>query len=563
MKGEDFPPCMAAAGAVPREGGGSGHLDRFVRDNLPPAEAWPKLLLDPPYRSGPRVNAAAALLDARVAAGWGERPCLVGPAGTWSYAELQDRVDRIARALTEGMGLVPGGRVLMRAPNSPTLAACWLAVVKAGGIAVATTPLLRARELAQVADKARVALALSDDRLLDELEAARGQADRPFRVVSFDELRHAARDAAPGFRAADTAGDDPCLIAFTSGTTGPPKAAVHFHRDVLAVTRGLPPLLGAGAEDVFCGVPSLAFVYGLGGLLLFPLALGASTVLLEHPTPDAVSEAVARHGATILVGVPTAYRRMLDATGADARALRTLRLCISAGESLPRYLCERWRGLTGLDLLDTIGSTEMLHTFIAVPPSAPRPGATGKALPGYEAEVLDEGFRPVPAGEVGRLAVRGPVGCRYLDDHRQSSYVQRGWNLTGDAFVRDEEGYFWYRSRTDDMIVSAGYNISGTEVEEVLASHPAVSECAVVASPDAERGYVPKAFVVLADGRVPGPDTAEELKLWVRERLAPFKYPRAVEFAPGLPRTETGKLQRYKLRQMEEERASGREGGRG
>jgi 2-aminobenzoate-CoA ligase len=557
-------------------GGGfaTGHVDHFVIDRLPASGDWPTLLLDPPYRQPARVNAAAALLDARVAAGGGARPCLIGPAGTWTYAELAGHVDRIARVLVESLGLVPGGRVLLRAPNGPMLAACWLAVVKAGGIAVATTPQLRPRELVQVIDKAEVGIALSDDRLLGGIEEARDRASTRCRVVPFEELAWRARDADPGFAAADTAGGDPCMIAFTSGTTGPPKAAVHFHRDVLAVTQGLPPLLGARSSDVFCGVPSLAFVYGLGGLLLFPLALGASSVLLEHPTPDAVLDAIARHRATILLGVPTAYRRLLDVLGdsqaangleaggrgSAAAGLRSLRACVSAGESLPRPLFERWERATGLPLLDTIGSTEMLHTFIAAPPEAPRPGSTGKVLPGYQAAVLDEDLRPVRPGEPGRLGVRGPVGCRYLDDGRQSVYVQRGWNLTGDSFVQDEDGYFWYRTRTDDMIVSAGYNISGPEVEEVLAAHPAVCECAVVASPDPERGYVPKAFVVPTEDVAADERLAAELQAWVRARLAPFKYPRAVEFAPELPRTETGKLQRYKLRLLEERRATGEEG---
>ncbi len=532
----------------------TGHVDTFVRDRLPPADEWPVLPIEPPYRQPARVNAAAALLDARVAAGDGARPCLLSMREGWSYAETLDRVDRIARVLTETAGLVPGGRVLLRAPNSPMLATCWLAVVKAGGIVVATTPMLRAAEIAQTLERARIDIALAEDQLCDELQVASSLTEPRPRVIGFSELARRAANAAPGFPAADTAGDDPCMIAFTSGTTGAPKAAVHFHRDVLAVTQGLPRLLGARRDDVFCGVPSLAFVYGLGGLLLFPLSLGAAAVLIENPTPAAVTEAIARHRATILFGVPTAYRRLLD-TGFGE--MPTLRACVSAGEALPAALFDQWLSRTGLPLLDSIGSTEMLHTFIAASPHDAVAGSTGRLLPGYSAEIFDADFRPVPPGAAGRLGVRGPVGCRYLDDRRQTLYVQRGWNMTGDAFIRDEGGRFWYQSRTDDLIVSAGYNISGQEVEALLATHPAVAECAVVAVPDIERGFVPKAFVVPAAGRSPGPELGEELKLWVRDRLAPYKYPRLVEFVQDLPRTETGKLQRYKLRQLEERRAQG------
>ncbi|AWB07788.1 2-aminobenzoate-CoA ligase (plasmid) [Azospirillum humicireducens] len=531
----------------------SGHIDSFTRDRLPAPSQRPDLILERPELQYPeRLNAASVLIDGWRERGWDDRPCLIGGDGeVWSYGRMRDTVDRIARVLTEDYGLVTGNRVLLRGPNTPMLAACWLAVIKAGGVLVPTMPLLRAPELADVLKRAAIDMALCDTHFLDDLE----EASLPsLRIVGFrnGELEHRIATKPTGFQAADTAQDDVALIAFTSGTTGTPKAAAHLHRHLLAITDLSPrSVLGTGPDDVFCGSPTLAFAYGLGGLLLFPLRIGASVVLLERGTADRLLDAAIRHKATVMFTVPTVYRGMIGRMAADpalARRLSSLRLCVSAGEPLPQQTFEGWRDATGLEILDSLGTTELLNAVLHAVPGDVRPGSTGKPVPGYEAMVVDDQFRRLPPGQVGRLAVRGATGCLYLDDARQESYVQQGWNLTGDAFHVDEDGFFWYHARTDDLIVSAGYKISGLEVENILLSHEAVQECAVIAAPDPVRGTIPKAFVVLRDGVYPDERLAEELQSFVKDHIAPYKYPRAVEFLDALPRTETGKVQRFKLR---------------
>ncbi|EWY40196.1 2-aminobenzoate-CoA ligase [Skermanella stibiiresistens SB22] len=534
--------------------------DTFARDRLPDGDLLPKLLFDVPrYRFEGDLNVAVELVDRHVQAGRGARPCLIEAASgrVISYGQLAADIDRVARVLTEDFGLVPGNRVLLRSPNSPMLVACWLAVAKAGGIVVPTMPLLRSRELRLICAKVQVQLALCDDRYLEELVAVGVEDDTGPVILPFGDLAGRMVEKSADFAARATDAADICLIAFTSGTTGLPKAAVHFHRDLLAVTEGLPrQTLGAGPDDVFCAGSSLAFTYGLGAAMLFPLRLGAASVLVEAATPEALLDAIHDHRVSLCFSVPTGYRAMAEL--ARDRPFPALRACVSAAETLPSRTMEDWMSATGLPIIDTIGSTEMLHTFIANPPEALRPGATGKPLEGYQAMVVDDAFRPLPAGQVGRLAVRGPVGCRYLDDPRQAVYVRDGWNLTGDAFLVDEDGYFWYQGRTDDMIVSSGYNISGIEIEEVLLEHGSVRECAVVAAPDERRGTIPKAFVVIREPAREGPELASELQAFVKKRIAPYKYPREVEFMASLPRTETGKIQRFKLRDMELARAAAR-----
>ncbi|HWM83716.1 MAG TPA: AMP-binding protein [Pseudolabrys sp.] len=526
----------------------SAFPDSFARDRLPPAELWP-VFHPPPGGDYPRrMNAATELLDRAVAAGHGARPALGTATEIWTYAELLDRANRIAAVLTDDLGLVPGNRVLLRAANSPMLAACWLAVLKAGGIAVATIPLLRARELSYVVDKAQIRFALCDAALRDELDAT----GAPLRMLCFNG------DAADGLeaRAARKSGtfddvvashDDVALIAFTSGTTGNAKGTMHFHRDVLSICDAWQPVLRTTPDDVFAGSAPFAFTFGLGALLLFPLRHGASAVLLEQAKPELLLDAMARRRVTTLFTVPTLYRTMTpQVPDHDLGALRT---CISSGEHLPASVWEMWRAATGLRIQNSIGSTEMLHAFVAMPAGEATPGPCGRPLPGHAARVVDEAMNDVPPGTVGRLAVRGPTGCRYLDDtDRQRAYVRDGWNLTGDAFTADAEGCFWYHARTDDMIVSAGYNISGAEVEEVLLDHPAVRECAVVGVPDAARGQIVKAFVVLADTAAAGEALTLALQERVRACIAPYKYPRAIAYVAALPRTPTGKIQRNLLR---------------
>jgi 2-aminobenzoate-CoA ligase len=535
----------------------SAHVDTFARDNLPPRDQQPEFLFELPDLAFPdRINCAAELLDRQVAEGRGNAPCIDAPDGThWTYADLLDRANRIANVLVHDMGVVQGNRVLLRSPNNPMMAACWFAVMKAGAIAVGTMPLLRARELATIAAKARVTHALCDARLAGELrEAAAASSSlatiRCFNDTSPDGLEAAMAHRSPAFDNVDTAADDTCVLAFTSGTTGVPKATMHFHRDLLAICKCFPPhVLRARADDVFTGSPPLAFTFGLGGLLLFPMSIGASTLLLERPTPDALLDAVTTQGATVIFISPTSYRQ-LAAHGPAIRA-SGLRKCVSAGEVLPATTRTMWKEATGIDIIDGIGSTELLHIFISADEAHARPGATGKPIPGYVARVVDDEGRPLPPNTVGRLAVRGPTGCRYLADERQKTYVRDGWNYTGDAYLVDDDGYFHYQSRTDDMIVSAGYNIGAPEVEDALLAHPMVAECGVVGMPDELRGQIVKAFVVLKPGHAHDAGTAKELQEFVKQTIAPYKYPRAVAFLDALPRTETGKLQRFKLRALE------------
>ena len=572
----------------------SAHVDTFTRDHLPPPEQWPTLLFDlPEFRHGPVLNAAAALIDGQLAAGRGDAPAIHALDGdrlvTWTYAELARRVDAIANVLTGRMGLVPGNRVLLRGPNNPMMAACWLAVVKAGLVAVATMPLLRSKELAQVVRKAQVTAALCDARLADELAHCLDPSHEHHcpmlaRALLFDGLGRTqevggsdggpgAVGAAPGtaasvaggkplepieplldasgapFPACPTASDDVALIAFTSGTTGEPKGTMHFHRDVIIMCDAFPPhVLKPTPDDIFCGTPPLAFTFGLGGMLCFPMRAGASTLLVERLTPETLLAAIAKARATICFTAPTFWRQMAPLV--PTHDIVSLTKCVSAGEALPDATRQLWKEATGIEIIDGLGSTEMIHIFIASAGADVRRGTVGKPIPGYQACIVDEAMNPLPPGTVGRLAVRGPTGCRYLADERQRNYVRDGWNLTGDTFTMDADGYFVYQARSDDMIISAGYNIAGPEVESALLTHPAVAECGVIGASDPERGQVVKAFVVLKPGHARDAAMAGALQEHVKAAIAPYKYPRVVQFVDALPRTETGKLQRFKLRDI-------------
>ena len=528
----------------------TAHKDTFVRDSLPPEEAWPDFINLDKLGYPERLNVAAELVDKAMERGWGERPCILSDEVSWSYRDLHEKVNRIANVLVNELGLVPGERVLLRSANNPMMVACYFAVLKAGGVVVATMPLLRAKELSFMVEKANIRLALCDERLKDEMVLTSKQCEELEHTLTFygaGELETLMTKQPPIFDAVDTAAADPCLIAFTSGTTGNPKATVHFHRDILAVCDSFSPnILKPEADDVFIGSPPLAFTFGTGGLVWFPLRVGASVVLLEAPSPPNLAAAIEKVRPTVCFTSPTAYTMML-AQGCD---LSSLKKCVSAGETLPKATFDAWFEATGLRLIDGIGATEMLHIFISASGDAIRPGATGKPVPGYEAKVIDENGERV-VGEIGRLAVRGPTGCRYLADPRQQDYVLDGWNLTGDAYLEDEDGYFWFQSRADDMIISSGYNIAGPEVEDALLTHGAVLECAVVGVPDAARGHIVKAFVVLKDGHAPGEELVKELQDYVKATIAPYKYPRAIEFVDALPRTQTGKVQRFVLREQE------------
>ncbi|MEO6913497.1 MAG: AMP-binding protein [Candidatus Baltobacteraceae bacterium] len=571
----------------------SAHRDTFTADHLPSKERWPDLIFTrPEFQYAAKLNCASRLLDRHVSDGNGGRRCILAPDVVWTYADLQRKANQIAHVLVSDMCVQPGNRVLLRAPNTPMLAACWFAVMKAGAVAVSTMPLYRQGELRYMIEKAHIRHALCDLRLGDELASAVAETAN-FQTMYFDndvnassanpdslETRMALQPET--FINVDTAAEDVALIGFTSGTTGKAKATMHFHRDIMAICDAFPAsVLKASPDYLFCGSPPLAFTFGVGGLLLFPLSIGAATLLLEKASPEPLMQAIAEYKVNVVFTSPIAYRAMTAL--ADKYDISSLRKAVSAGETLPLPIWEAFYKRTGVRIIDGIGSTEMLHIFIASPEERIRPGSTGQVVPGYEARVVDEAGDEVAPGIIGRLAVRGPTGCRYLDDERQTRYVQDGWNLTGDAYRMDEDRYFWYIARADDMIISAGYNISGPEVEEALLAHPDVKECAVVSKPDPVHSTnIVKAFVVLNDialGEAPGARTGNdtpaaggsnahsntpevgggsaakeergaELIEFVKSRIASYKAPREIEFVAALPRTETGKVQRFRLRSL-------------
>ena len=540
---------------------GSAQTDRFVHDRLPAPEQLAQMRYDlPELRVADQSNLVDVLLAQIEAKGWLDKPFLRSDQITLTYSDAADRMNCIAQVLTEDFGLVPGNRVLLRGGNSIGMALAWLGVVKAGLIAVATMPLLRAKELGEVIEKAQINFALCDASLQDELKVAQTQAATAMTILPFnlrntadsltETLENKAAQKDGTFRPCLTSADDVALMAFTSGTTGKPKAVVHTHRDVLAACEAWPRhVLAAQTGDIVMGSPPLAFTFGLGGLLLFPLWAGASVYFPSVPyTPEAMVKLVNKVGATIIYTAPTFYRQM--ATFAKQIGTPTLRICVSAGEALPDATRQLWKQATGIEMLDGIGATEMFHIFISSKPGDMRRGAIGKVVPGYTAKVVDDLGVEVPRGRLGKLAVQGPTGCKYLDDSRQAKYVKEGWNYPGDAFTQDPDGYFFYQARDDDMIITSGYNVGGPEVEDALMQHPAVAECGVIGLPDEERGMIVKAFVVLKPTHKANEVTTKLLQDHVKAVLAPFKYPRQIEFVANLPRTETGKLQRFRLRNL-------------
>jgi len=543
-------PTHAPAAKAP-----SAQTDRFVHDRLPPPDQWPKLVYPlPELRIPDQANLVDVLFSRAAAQGHADKPFLRSDRITLSYADALERVNRIAQVLTEDFHLVPGNRVLLRGGNSIGMALAWLGVVQAGLVAVATMPLLRAKELCEIIDKARPSLALCDASLLQELQAARDQSGLLGTIVPFNLMNEPGSLAVLSaqknghFTPCPTAADDIAMMAFTSGTTGKPKAAVHTHRDVLAACEAWPrQVLQARPDDIVMGSPPLAFTFGLGGMLIFPMWAGASVYYPSVAyTPEVMVKLMNQVGATLCYTAPTFYRQM--APFAKQLGVPSLRICVSAGEGLPDATRQLWKDATGIEMVDGIGATEMFHIFISSAGAEVQRGAIGKVVPGYTAKVVDDQGAEVPHGTVGKLAVMGPTGCKYLDDARQANYVKDGWNYPGDAFVQDDDGYFFYQARADDMIITSGYNVGGPEVEDALLKHPAVAECGVIGLPDEERGMIVKAFVVLKPGHEAGEALVKSLQDHVKATLAPFKYPRQIEFRASLPRTETGKLQRFKLR---------------
>lgn len=533
--------------------GPTSHTDTFARDHLPPVETWPEINLGE-FTYPDHINVGHELSDAMVDRGFGDNIALIGNGRRRTYKELAEWTNKIAHVLVEDLGIVPGNRILIRSPNTPAMVACWLAASKVGAVVVNTMPMLRAGELAEIIDKAQICLALCDERLLDEMEKSQANAARLKRIVAFDgtanldaELDRLAVSKPATFKSVDTGRDDVALLAFTSGTTGEPKATMHFHRDLLIIADGYArEILRITSDDVCVGSPPLAFTFGLGGIAVFPLRFGAAAVLLEKAGPKELNEVIETYKATICFTAPTAYRVMLAAM-TEATDFSSLRVAVSAGETLPAPIYNEWIEKTGKPILDGIGATELLHVFISNRFEDHMASSTGKMVTGYEAKIIDRDGNDVPIGEVGRLAVRGPTGCRYLDDPRQSKYVQDGWNITGDSFWQDEDGLMHFAARNDDMIVSSGYNIAAPEVEAALLSHLAIAECGVIGIADAERGAIVEAHVVLNSGFEPSAEMAKELQDHVKQTIAPFKYPRSVQFRDALPKTATGKIQRFAL----------------
>ncbi len=541
--------------------GPTAHIDTYTRDNLPPLDQWPEFLMDrPEFQYPDHLNVAVELTDAMIDKGFGDHVALIGNGRQRTYKELTDWTNRLAHALVEDFGIQAGNRVLIRSGNNPAFVAAWLAATKAGAVVVNTMPMLRAMELTKVIQKANVKFALCDSRMMEELEICLENESGLEKLVSFDgssnhdaELDRVALGKPVKFDAVKTGRDDVALLGFTSGTTGNPKATMHFHRDMLMIADGYAQsVLKVTPDDVFVGSPPLAFTFGLGGLAIFPLRFGATATLLENASPPNLIDIIQTYKATICFTAPTAYNAMLNAAdeGAD---ISSLRIAVSAGETLPAPIFDRWIKKTGVPMIDGIGSTEMLHIFITNTPDDYQAGATGRPVLGYEAKIIDENFNEVADGEMGRLAIKGPTGCRYLSDERQQKYVHDGWNITGDTFFRDENGVFHFAARADDMIISSGYNIAGPEVESALLAHEYVSECAVIGIPDTERGHIVQAHIVLTDGIPPSKITTKTLQNFVKETIAPFKYPRSIVFTDGLPKTQTGKLQRFRLKNPSEQ----------
>ncbi len=536
--------------------GPTAHVDTFTRDSLPPADQWPDLLLDrPEFQYPPYLNVAVELTDRMVDKGFGDHVALIGNGRRRTYKELLDWTNRLAHTLVEDFGVKPGNRVLIRSGNNPAMVAAWLAVTKVGAVAVNTMPLLRAGELTAIVDKAQIGLGLCDSRISDELVSCAKDSRVLRSVICFDgtsnhdaELDRVALNKPVTFEAVRTGRDDVALLGFTSGTTGEPKATVHFHRDLLIIADGYAKeVLRLRPQDIFVGSPPLAFTFGLGGLAIFPLRFGATATLLENASPANMIDIIETYKATISFTSPTAYRAMMAAMD-DGADLSSLRMAVSAGETLPAPVFDAWTEKTGKPILDGIGTTELLHIFISNRLEEASAGATGRPVTGYEVSIVDDEMRAVPDGTVGHLAVRGPTGCRYLADDRQTTYVRNGLNVTGDDFVRDERGVFHFVARADDMIISAGYNIAGPEVESALLSHADVVECAVIGVPDDERGQIVQAHVVLKEGVERDEACAKRLQDHVKAKIAPYKYPRSVRFVNALPKTQTGKIQRFKLK---------------
>ena len=524
--------------------------DNFAQNNLPEPSFQPDyLFLDLPQFNHPEnLNCVERLLDDHIANGKGSNVCLKTFSETWTYNDLFEKSNQIAHVLVDDLGLQPGNRVLLRSCNNPMMVACWFAILKVGGIVVATMPLLRSKELKTLIDCAEISHVICDSSLADEINLVKSDFLKSvsfYRNGSIDELMQSKPKT---FQNYNTKADDVAIIGFTSGTTGNPKMTAHYHKDILNICEAFPNYsLQPTENDIFTGSPPIGFTFGLGGLVLFPMYFGASSFLIEKPSPDVLLEVIQNEKITICFTAPTAWRILTEKS--KDYDLSSLRRCISAGETLPFKIWEDWYNATGLKIIDGIGATEMLHIFISSNQENMKPGSTGIAITGYEAKIIDKNGNDVPYDSPGRLAVRGITGCKYLNrPEKQQEYVENGWNITGDIFKQDQDGYFWFVARGDDMIISSGYNIAAIEVESVLLTHNEILECAVVGLPDEERGMLVCANIVLKNQANASTELAKNIQNWFKENAAPYKYPRVINFLDKLPKTETGKIQRFKLK---------------
>ncbi len=505
-----------------------------------------------------QYNAADDLIGRNLAAGRGDKVAVIDDRGATTYRQLAERMARFANAI-ESLGIEMEDRVLLALHDTVDFPTAFLGAIKAGAVPVPVNTLLTGDDFAYMLDDSRARLLVVSQALLPvfaPILAGRPHLRRV--VVSGDEgqghplLSELLAQASAEHRSAPTTRDDVAFWLYTSGSTGAPKGALHLQTD-LACTAELygRQVLGIAESDTVFSAAKLFFAYGLGNGLTFPFYVGATAVLMaERPTPEAVVRVLRRHRPTIFYGVPTLYASLLAYDGLPAAGEIPLRRCTSAGEALPADIWRRWRDRMGVEILDGLGSTEMLHIFISNRPGEARPGTSGKPVPGYRVRLVGEDGQPVPRGEIGELQIAGPTSAVAYWNQRDKSRAtfQGEWTRSGDKYIEDEDGYFTYCGRGDDMLKVSGIYVSPFDVESALCSHEAVLEAAVVGEEDENRLVKPKAYVVLKPGRTADEALARALQLHVKERLAPYKYPRWIEFRAELPKTATGKIQRYRLR---------------
>ncbi len=534
----------------------------------PPRELWPRFGLDfPEAREWPaKLNIAEVLVDDNLKRG--DKPAILYEDRQIKYRELQLMINKFGNAL-KVLDVKPYDRVMLRLPNIPEFIVSSLAVQKLGAVSVPTFTLLKAKELSYIASDCEAKVLITTPSLLEDVEKAKGElktirhivlADaKPSEVeapyIAFDYLMDDFKEAT-GLEPVRVDQDEVTLLLYTSGTTGPPKGCIHTHRHYLAVADCYAKnVLQAREDDVWGGPPTMAFAYGHTGLICNPLRHGATTSLVGSGRfePASMFQLIEKHGISVFYGVPTAYRTMVALKHERGKYdFSSLRVCVTAGEPCPPSLYYTIKEFFGCEVLEHMGCTELFNGFISTRFGQVKPGSMGLAVPGYDVRILGDDGNEVKTGEVGHLAVAGPIGIRYWKlPEKQAESVRNGWNHTGDMAYKDEEGFFWFASRSDDIIKTAAYRVSPHEVEEALIKHGAVAEAGVIGVPDLERGQIIKAFIVLKPDHKPSSRLEEELRVFVKDQIAPYKAPKEVEFVKELPKTETGKIRRAELKRKE------------